>query len=176
MKEVLNKILMARVVRKNLKIIQKIIPEVKYMIGFPHKHPHHDLDVWEHTLAVIDNIEENDLELLMAALLHDIGKPFSYQDEEVRHFRGHQEVSYQMSRRILTRLKYDDTFIQNVCYLVKKHDTVIDPKNLDNSYEMVGKRLKLQYADAKAHKKITVPKRLEKLDQIKEKLEENKCN
>ncbi len=28
----------------------------------------------------------------MAALLHDIGKPFAYQDEEVRHFHGHPQV------------------------------------------------------------------------------------
>ena len=71
------------------------------MIGFEHRHPHHHLDVWDHTLEVVKNITSQDLELKMAALLHDIGKPFSYQDEEVRHFHGHPEVSSKMSENIL---------------------------------------------------------------------------
>ena len=47
----------------------------------------------------------------MAALLHDIGKPFSYQDEEVRHFHGHPEVSADMTEEILKRLGYSKDFI-----------------------------------------------------------------
>ena len=53
----------------------------------------------------------------MAGLLHDIGKPFSYQDEEIRHFHGHPQISAQISKKILLRLGYDTNFINNVVIL-----------------------------------------------------------
>ena len=110
----------------------------------------------------------------MAGLLHDIGKPFSYQDEEVRHFHGHPEVSNKMSIEILKRLGYPKEFIEHVSYLVLKHDTPIDPNNLDNSYEMTKKLLQLQYADAKAHHPEKIKKRTDFLDTILQQLEELK--
>jgi len=107
----------------------------------------------------------------MSALLHDIGKPFSYQDEEVRHFHGHPEVSSRMSKDILIRLGYDERFIERVTYLVKNHDTIIDPQNLDNKLEMVQKRLQLQYADARAHHPDKIQKRINFLDNINKELQ-----
>lgn len=154
-------------ISENMEYLLTLIPEIKHMIDFEHKHPHHHLDVWQHTLEVLKNLNSKDLELNMAALLHDIGKPFSYQDEEVRHFHGHSEVSYKMTQQILTRLRYDEDFIKRVSYLVETHDTIIEPKNLDNTLEMIHKRLQLQYADAKAHHPDKIEKRIELLNDIK---------
>ena len=167
----IQKILTSNLVVENQDTLFKYIPELKNMVGFEHRHPHHNLDVWEHTLAVLRNLNnETELDLKMAGLLHDIGKPFSYQDEEVRHFHGHPEVSKDMSIKILNRLGYDKNFIDRVSYLVSKHDTPIDPESLDNSYEMVKKLLKLQYADAKAHHPDKIKKRLDFLDNILKKI------
>ena len=171
-REIIKSLIIEKKVRENEEVIVTFIPEIKYMIGFEHKHPHHNLDVWNHTLKVLEGIEDDDLELRMSALLHDIGKPFSYQDGEVRHFHNHPQISKQISERILRRLNYDENFINNVCYLVEMHDTIIDTNNLDNSYDMIIKRLKLQYADAQAHDPKYVHKRLQFLDDIRTKLEE----
>lgn len=157
----------AESIKENMEEILMIIPEIKNMIGFEHRHPHHHLDVWQHTLEVIKNLNTQDIELNMAALLHDIGKPFSYQDEEVRHFHGHPEVSGKMTQEILTRLGYDEKFIRRVVYLVDTHDTIINLDNLDNDFEIIQKRLQLQYADAKAHHPDKIEKRIEFLDSIK---------
>lgn len=174
LKSKIEEILTAKSVEKsiseNMESLLILIPEIKSMIGFEHKHPHHHLDVWQHTLEVLKNLNTKDLELNMAALLHDIGKPFSYQDEEVRHFHGHAEVSCKMTQQILTRLGYDEEFIKRVSYLVETHDTIIEPNNLDNNSEMIQKRLQLQYADAKAHHPDKVGKRIKFLDDIKNKL------
>ncbi len=158
-------------INENIKYLLDVIPELNYMIGFEHKHPHHHLDVWQHTLEALNNLNTNDLEIKMAVLLHDIGKPFSYQDDEVRHFHGHPEVSYEMTKKILVRLGYNEEFIKNVSYLVKTHDTIIDVNNLDNTLEMTKKRLQVQYADAKAHHPDTVYKRINFLNNIEKQLQ-----
>lgn len=169
----IEQILKLNLVETRQDTILEYIPELKYMIGFEHKHPHHHLNVWEHTLLVLKNLNDsNDLELKMAGLLHDVGKPFSYQDEEVRHFHGHATISNDMCKEILHRLGYPKEFIKNVSYLVLMHDTPIDPHNLDNSYEMIKKLLLLQYADAKAHHPDKIEKRTFFLDAISQQLDE----
>lgn len=40
-------------INNNLNYLFNIIPELKYMVGFEHKHHHHHLDVWNHTLYVL---------------------------------------------------------------------------------------------------------------------------
>ncbi len=173
MKEKINEILLSGSISANMDFLLAVIPELRFMVGFDHKHPHHHLDVWNHTLEVIRQVD-SDLELRMAALLHDVGKPFSYQEGEVRHFHGHPEVSSRMTQIILKRLGYDDNFIQNVFYLVSMHDTPIDVDNLDNDFSLVEKRLQLQYADALSHHPDKIAKRIEKLDVIKEFLKQKK--
>lgn len=56
--------------------------------------------------------------------------------------------------------------------LVREHDTIIDVDNLDNSYNMIRKRLELQYADARAHAPSKVEKRVKFLDEISKSLDE----
>lgn len=157
-------------IRENLNYILDLIPEIKAMIDFPHNHPHHHLDVFEHTLNTLKE-SENDLEIRLTLLLHDIGKPHSYQDgvDGVRHFKGHAQKSCEISERILYRLGYGYDEIKRILYLIEKHDELIDLDNIiDRELEI--KRLKVQYADALSHSPKTVEKRLMKLKEIKDKL------
>ena len=170
----INKILKNKLVKESSDYLMIMIPELSNMVGFDHNHPEHHLDVWNHTLLTLDNLDTDDIEINMAALLHDIGKPFSYQDKIVRHFKGHAEVSANMAFLILQRLHYDAKFIEDVCYLIETHDLVIDVSQLDNTVEMIEKRLQLQYADAKAHHPNKVSKRIAKLDKIKNELQSRK--
>lgn len=169
-KEKLNELLINRTFLDNIDILLTEIPEINNMIGFEHKHPHHHLDVWKHTLLAMNYYQGNDLEILMALLLHDIGKPFSYQDEEVRHFRGHPLVSRNISEEILHRLEYNSEFIDHVLYLITTHDTMINIDKLDNNPTMILKRLEVQYCDAYAHHPDKVQKRITKLNEIENNL------
>ena len=122
-------------INSNIDLLFSLIPELKYMVGFDQKHPHHHLDVWQHTLLAL-SFSLNDFDIRLSLLLHDIGKPFSYQDEEVRHFRNHAVVSKMMSYDILKRLDFDDDFIDKICYLIEKHDSIITDKDVKKDFEL----------------------------------------
>ena len=157
-------------IRKNQDILLEIIPEIKHMIGFEHNHPHHHLDVFEHTLLAL-SLSNNDFLERLTLLLHDIGKPFSYQDNEIRHFKGHPDVSSKMSNKILERLGYKNDFIRDVCYLIKYHDTNISDDDINNNYDLTVKRYNIQKCDALAHNPNKLEKRIKYLNDIKNKLE-----
>ncbi|GAE02830.1 polyA polymerase family protein [Clostridium botulinum B str. Osaka05] len=107
-----------------LNLVDYIIPELKDCVGFEQHNIHHDKDVYGHILSVVENVP-NKLELRLAALLHDIGKPkcFSIGDNGQGHFYGHQKISADMTKDILKRLKFDNKTIDKVDKLVYNHMT-----------------------------------------------------
>jgi len=155
-------------------IVFKIIPGLEDCDGFDQKHPHHIYDVWEHTKKALEK-SNNDLEIrLTLLLLHDIGKPHSYQEENgIRHFKGHPQKSAKMSREILTRLGYNEKEVKDICYLVENHDNIIDVNQVNEANkELIEKLLHIQYCDAYAHHPNHIGKRIKKLDEIRLQIEE----
>ena len=70
----------------------------------------------------------------LTLLLHDIGKPFSYQtDGEIRHYKGHPEKSKIMAYEILKRLGYEEKYIEKICFYIENHDTEIKDELIKNS-------------------------------------------
>jgi putative nucleotidyltransferase with HDIG domain len=153
----------------NMDYLLNIIPEIKDIIDFPHNHPHHHLDVWEHTKLAL-SMSENDFEVRLALLLHDVGKPYSYQDEEVRHFHGHAEVSSEMSKDILKRLNFQEKFINKISKLIQLHDTEITKEDIEKEYDFTLKRYEIQRCDAFAHHSKRLAKRKDYLEKIKKML------
>lgn len=149
--------------------IFETIPELKNEDGFDQKNSWHIYDVWTHTEVALSN-SNYDFEERLALLLHDIGKPFSYQDEEVRHFRGHAKVSSQMSRNILNRLNFDDDYIDKICYLIENHDTKITDEQIKDNYDLCLKLLEIQKSDALAHHPDKLDKRIDYLKETHKKL------
>jgi len=163
----------ATAINDNLDVVLNLIPELKKIIGFDHRHPHHHLDVWNHTLLAL-SYSPRDFDIRMVLLLHDIGKPYSYQDEEVRHFRGHPKVSAEMSFNILKRLKFSDEECFKLCYLIEQHDTPIKDDEIINNYELTLIRFKIQCCDALAHNPLKLEKRIKYLLDINEKINSEK--
>ena len=93
-------------IKKYLDIFLMFIPELSLMENFKQNNPEHIYDVLDHTLVTMKCIEPK-LELRLAMLLHDTGKPLTYtQDEEgIGHFNGHQIKSAEIARDILNRLR-----------------------------------------------------------------------
>lgn len=108
------------------KLLEFILPELQKAVGFNQKNPHHDKDVFEHILAVVENCPHS-LNLRMAALLHDIAKPacFTIDKSGIGHFYGHDKKSFILSAQILRRLKFDNDSISKISILVKEHMNIL---------------------------------------------------
>lgn len=119
----------APVLREYADVLCVLIPELQPCIGFLQYNYHHALDVWGHTLGVIEAAEP-EAALRLAALLHDIGKPatFAFDKNLVGHFCGHAVVGAAMSEQILKRLRFDGATVGFVTELVRRHDLPIEPE------------------------------------------------
>ena len=99
------------------------------MFGFEQHNPHHDRDVWLHTVAVVAHIPPEPV-LRWAALLHDVGKPpcFSLGPDGVGHFYGHAEKSTELADGILARLRFDTAGRTRITQLIRYHDLPVAPE------------------------------------------------
>ncbi len=108
-------------------LLRHILPEVDIMHGVeqpPEFHP--EGDVFTHTCLVLDKIYENtgglaSPELVMAGLLHDVGKPPTFSVSDRIRFNGHDKLGADMSREICRRLKFSNKQIELIYELVRDH-------------------------------------------------------
>ena len=156
-------------INENIEILLNIIPELKDIIGFEHKHPHHHLDVWNHTLLAL-SYSPKDFKIRLVLLLHDIGKPHCYQEGEIRHFKGHPQVSANIYYIIFKRLNFKEKEIDELCYLIKEHDNPITNKEIIDNIELTINKFKIQCCDALAHNPTKLEKRIKYLLKVNEKL------
>ena len=106
---------------KECDLFKYIIPEIIPSIGFE-QNEFHIHDVYGHTLDVIESTPPN-LTLRLTALFHDLGKPatFSIGDDGRRHFYCHEQVSVEICKTVMQRLKFSNAEIQRVALLVAEH-------------------------------------------------------
>ncbi len=110
-------------------ILARVIPELAPTMGFCQYSPHHAFDVFTHIAYVTEGVPAEPV-LRFAALLHDVGKPACFtQDENGRgHFRGHAQVGAQMADEILQGLKAPTAFREEVVWLIDHHMTDYPPE------------------------------------------------
>ena len=115
-------------------VVATIIPEIDSCIGFDQNNKYHCHDVYEHMLNVCDMCDTTDFNVKLAALLHDIGKPECYTEDEegYGHFYGHPEVCAQIVEKVLkNNFRVSNADYGEIVTLVKFHD--IRPSNTDRS-------------------------------------------
>jgi len=107
---------------KQSRLLKHILPEIDIMEGVrqpPQFHP--EGDVWTHTLMLLGQLENAPLTLALGALLHDVGKPPTFEISDRIRFNEHERVGADMSEQILKRLRYSNEEIERVCSLVRQH-------------------------------------------------------
>ena len=142
---------------KELKILELLIPEIEMCYEFNQHNINHNKDVFEHTLDVVKNVENN-LVLRLSAFFHDIGKPLSFfmDNDGVGHFYGHDKLSVDITRNILVRMKYSNDIINEVLSLIETHMVVYRDEFKNSTVKKLMKKvnvenlIKFQIADIKA--------------------------
>lgn len=117
-----------------------MIPELEKSKGFKQNNEWHIYDVYDHILNVVDNVELN-INLRLAALFHDIGKPDTYTEDEngVGHFYGHWDKSNEIFLKFAKRNRLDKKQIIQISKLIKYHDVninILSEDEFDNLLEL----------------------------------------
>ena len=130
----LDKILLAKVPSTAFKLMEEtgllklFLPELAACRGVEQKGLHR-FDVLDHLFLSCDYAagKRYPPEVVLAALLHDIGKPPARRPAEHGDsnapwtFYRHEEESEKLCQVIMERLRYPNGFIKSVCHLVKEH-------------------------------------------------------
>ncbi len=118
-------------------LLEIFLPEVAAMDGCeqpPQFHP--EGDVFTHTALMLDELTSPSLPLALSVVLHDVGKPLTYEeavepDGSMRiRFSGHAEVGARMAEAILRRLRYPNRVIDEVAHVVAGHMRFMDVPNM----------------------------------------------
>ena len=115
-------------------LLRELLPEVEALKGCeqpPEFHP--EGDVFVHTRIMLELLpEEVSLPLVLGVLFHDLGKPPTFQRDATGRirFNGHEYVSAELTRAILTRLRFSNAEIEATDALVRNHMAFKDVQHM----------------------------------------------
>lgn len=157
-------------------VVSIIIPEIEPCIGFVQNNRFHKYDVYEHMVRAMEAYAGHDLSVKFALLIHDIGKPLCYtEDENGGHFYGHSVPSHDIAEQVVDRLKFDNKTKDEVLELVLYHDSAIEPtaKTVKRWLNRIGAErlsqlLDVKMADIAAHADNTQTERINQYLSVRE--------
>jgi putative nucleotidyltransferase with HDIG domain len=103
-------------------LLEVLLPEVAAMDGVAQPEQFHpEGDVWTHVKLALEKLEDPEPTLAWGTLLHDIGKPPTYEESDRIRFNGHDAVGAQMARAVCGRLRMSNDATERICQLVAHH-------------------------------------------------------
>lgn len=115
-------------------LLAEILPEIEALKGCeqpPEFHP--EGDVFVHTRLMLSLLPETvSLQLVLAVLFHDLGKPATKQQDETGRWRfnGHESVSARLTEALMRRLRFSNDTITDTVEMVQNHMVFKDVKNM----------------------------------------------
>ncbi len=108
---------------EDLNLLQYVLPELRAGLGVG-QNKHHIFTVFEHNVRALDYAagQNYSLEVRLASLLHDVGKPQTKQGEGPDStFYSHEVVGAKIAAKTLARLKFSKELTDKVVHLVRYH-------------------------------------------------------
>lgn len=116
--------------------LDTMVPELRALRGCQQGELH-EKDVWGHTVAVVRGLRTLDSAMLLAGLLHDIGKPETQEPRQSGpgfKFHRHDAVGADIAKRICQRLGMSDERKAKVVSLVKHHMRLLSEPATPKAY------------------------------------------
>ncbi len=106
-----------------------IMPQLKPCFDCQQNTKWHNYDVYTHSVKSVA-VAPKSVELRLAMLLHDIGKPQCKTTDSngQDHFKGHPQISVKIAHEILKNFKASNQIINKVLLLVEHHDDNLSTK------------------------------------------------
>lgn len=115
-------------------LLSPILPEVSAMKGVEQGKEHHpEGDVFAHTVKILSLLTQPAVSLAFAALLHDVGKPPTWNPAGRPLFPDHARVGAEMSQEILNRLRFDRRTRERIVKAVANHLRFLDAPRMRTS-------------------------------------------
>jgi len=111
------------VLLEELNLLRNVVPELREGLGVA-QNKHHIFGVFEHLVRSLDYAAQKNysLEVRLAALMHDMGKPRSKAGEgEDSTFYNHEYIGAKMAYRALDRLRFPKAVVEKTVHLVRYH-------------------------------------------------------
>ena len=129
--------------------------DVANMVGYDQNNPNHHLNLFEHTLGVLDNLPQDKyspedlIALKIAAFFHDVGKPHVAKEKNGKTtFIRHAEESKNIAVPILQEIGYSEDEIKRISFFIKHHDDFLNISTIDDkTVEKVSKVLEKMKSD-----------------------------
>ncbi len=136
-------------------VLVLILPDFAAAIGYTLGTPRQPLPLDEHLFRVVQNAADADacLEVRLAALLHDLGKPIAGATGET-----HADAGARIARATLSRLRYPTHVRRDVASIVAGHAYALDPWR-DETEAAVAARRFLAHHGGRLADRLVVHKR-----------------
>jgi len=104
------------------KLLPYVLPELEKAKGVT-QHGNHKYDVYYHSLHSCNYAPSENLEVRLAALMHDLGKPLTKKegDGQTFHFHNHETLGADLAEKRLRQLKFPNYTVKRVVHLIKHH-------------------------------------------------------
>lgn len=122
---------------KETGLLKYILPEVTACFGVVQEGPNHDrkYDIGEHLLLALKFTPSKDPLVLLASLIHDIGKKDTFRKDDRGNvtFYGHETVGARLAKEIGKRLRLSSKQIDKLYSLIRWHMFTVSEHQTDSA-------------------------------------------
>jgi len=115
-------------------LLEHVLPEIHAEMGVRQPEQFHpEGDVFEHTKLMLGMMKDPGAELALAVLLHDVGKPPTYEEADRIRFNEHARVGADLAEQMCRRLRMPNAATETVVALIATHMRFMDIRNMRES-------------------------------------------